>query len=62
MALINRQERPMRSTSNPPRRRATVGLAALAATGLADGAVSLIVDGGAGTDVLSGGPGTVLVP
>jgi hypothetical protein len=31
------------------------------ATGLAAGVVSLTVDGGAGTDVLSGGPGTVLI-
>jgi Ca2+-binding RTX toxin-like protein len=32
------------------------------ATGLAEGVVSLTVAGGAGTDVLSGGPGTVLIP
>jgi hypothetical protein len=31
------------------------------ATGLAQGVVALTVDGGAGTDVLSGGPGTVLI-
>jgi hypothetical protein len=31
------------------------------ATGLAAGVVALTVDGGAGTDVLSGGPGTVLI-
>ena len=31
------------------------------ATGLAAGVASLTVDGGAGTDVLSGGPGTVLI-
>jgi len=31
------------------------------ATGLAEGVASLTVDGGAGTDVLSGGPGTVLI-
>jgi Ca2+-binding RTX toxin-like protein len=31
------------------------------ATRLADGVVSLTVDGGAGTDILSGGPGTVLI-
>lgn len=32
------------------------------ATGLAAGVIGLTVNGGAGTDVLSGGPGTVLVP
>jgi hypothetical protein len=32
------------------------------ATGLAAGVASLTVDGGAGTDVLRGGPGTVLIP
>jgi hypothetical protein len=32
------------------------------ATGLAAGAIGLTVKGGAGTDVLSGGPGTVLLP
>jgi hypothetical protein len=31
------------------------------ATGVAAGVVALTVNGGAGTDVLSGGPGTVLV-
>ena len=31
------------------------------ATGLAAGVASLTVDGGAGTDVLFGGPGTVLI-
>jgi len=31
------------------------------ATGLAAGVVSLTIDGGAGTDVLTGGPGTVLI-
>ena len=31
------------------------------ATGLAPGVVGLTVNGGAGTDVLSGGPGTVLI-
>jgi hypothetical protein len=32
------------------------------ATGVAAGVVSLTLDGGAGTDVLSGGPGTVVIP
>jgi hypothetical protein len=31
------------------------------ATGLAPGAIGLTVNGGDGTDVLSGGPGTVLI-
>ena len=31
------------------------------ATGVAAGVVSLTLDGGAGTDVLSGGPGTVVI-
>jgi len=32
------------------------------ATGVAAGVVSLTLDGGAGTDLLSGGPGTVVIP
>ena len=42
--------------------RALGGNDTVDATGVAAGIVSLILDGGAGADVLSGGPDTIVIP